>query len=254
MTRSAWDMQWRAPYGDKFSIAPALTGLSGMGICIGPSGLLASLISYWKLEETSGTRYDSVVASANNLTDENTVTQGVGVNGNAAQLVSANLERLSIADNPSLSMGDIDFTIAVWANLDTNQAWATPIAKYTEYMVQRNGAGSYRFGVTHDGATFKYVDSLVTPSTATWYFIVAWHDSVANTINIQINNGTAQSAAHTLGVFNGTHFFALGDTEGAWFNGRLDEAAVWKRVLTATERTNLYNSGNGVTYPFTGVP
>ena len=31
-------------------------------------------------------------------------------------------------------------------------------------------------------------------------------------------------------------------------DGRLDQVGVWKRVLTADERTWLYNSGNGRSY------
>jgi hypothetical protein len=83
---------------------------------------------------------------------------------------------------------------------------------------------------------------------------VAWHDSVGNTINIQVNNGTADSAAHNLGVFYGTAPFAIGARDAAaadYWDGLIDEVGFWKRVLTADERTTLYNGGNGLAYPFT---
>lgn len=35
---------------------------------------------------------------------------------------------------------------------------------------------------------------------------------------------------------------------GAYFNGLLDQPTVWNRVLTTTEITQLYNSGNGLNY------
>ena len=46
------------------------------------SSLLTSLISYWKLDETSGTRVD--VVSGNDLTDNNTV----GVDGKSAKFIA----------------------------------------------------------------------------------------------------------------------------------------------------------------------
>lgn len=81
--------------------------------------LLDGLVSYWKLEEANGARVDSVVASGNDLTDNNTVTQAVGVLGNAAQFTAANSESLSHADNASLGTGDIDFTVASWVYFDS---------------------------------------------------------------------------------------------------------------------------------------
>jgi hypothetical protein len=38
-----------------------------------------------------------------------------------------------------------------------------------------------------------------------------------------------------------------------YHDGRIDEVGIWKRVLTAAERTQLYNGGLGYTYPFTAL-
>jgi hypothetical protein len=53
-------------------------------------------------------------------------------------------------------------------------------------------------------------------------------------------------------VFDGSAAFGLGRNEDslAWLDGRLDSVSIWKRMLTAAERTQLYNSGNGLDYPF----
>src|SRR3990170_7582249 len=79
--------------------------------------LTTSLISYWKLEEVSGTRVDTF--GANDLDDINTVEQAVGIKGDAAQFVRANSEALRHIDNADLSVGDIDFSIAFWVYLDS---------------------------------------------------------------------------------------------------------------------------------------
>ncbi len=44
----------------------------------------ANLISCWSMDETSGTRADTVTASANNLTDNNSTPSATGIIGNAA--------------------------------------------------------------------------------------------------------------------------------------------------------------------------
>lgn len=218
-----------------------------------------SMISYWALGEASGTRSDS--HGSNHLTDNNTVTQAAGKLGNAAQFTAANSESLSVADNASLSTGDIDFTVACWVYLDSKGANRTLASKLAiggaaggEWILNYNsGADRFRF-VVSDGATLTAVaaDTLGIPATATWYYLVAWHDSVANTLNIQANDGAVDSVAYSAGLTDTAAGFRLGAIDNAteFMDGRLDGVGFWKRVLTAAERTQLYGSGSGLEYPF----
>ncbi len=220
------------------------------------SPLLTSLISYWKMDEASGTRADS--AGANTLTDNNTVTQAVGKIANAGQFAAVNSEYLSIADNASLSVGDIDFTWALWFMLDDIGVARALVGKYNngstasiEYELRILSTNVLRFFVGNGAASAASVNSTPTFSAATWYFAVAWHDSVANTINVQIDNGAAASAAYSAGGYDGTFALNIGATAASTFhNGRIDEVGFWKRVLTTDERTSLYNAGAGRTHPF----
>lgn len=222
--------------------------------------LTTSLIAYYKLEEASGTRVDSF--GANDLADNFTVTQAVGKVGNAGQFTRVNSEYLSIADNAALSVGDEDFTIVAWVYLDS-----TGITQYiAAKSLTGNNAGwwlnvlsSNVFGLnTASGAAQQNFSHSLSLSSATWYFVVAWYDSVANTLNIQVNNGTPESTAQTLTIVDNAEQFVLGTYSGAdsvFWNGRIDEVGFWKKVLTAQERTDLYNSGNGNTYdPNTPYP
>ncbi len=220
--------------------------------------LARDLIAFWKLGEADGaTRVDS--AGSNNLADNATVTQIAGKVGNAAHFTRASSQYLSIADNTALSMGDIDFTLSTWVYLDTKPDWMNLMGKWkvgsVEYaLYYDNPADRFAFYVSDDGVASDNIpaDTLGSPSTGTWIFIVCWHDSVANTLNIQINNGAIDSKAYTAGVFDSTSAFQLGAKDGVLdlLDGRLDAAGVWKKVLTSGERTKLYNSGNGLEYPF----
>ena len=216
------------------------------------SPLLNSLIAHWKLNESSGIRIDS--HGGLDLTDINTVASAVGKIGNAASFIAGNEESLGVAEGPELSMGDIDFTIAFWVWFDslafTGLAgkWSTASLEYLAYFDGTN----LRFHVSSDGMNNFSVVNSQSIATNTWYLYVAWHDATANTINLSINNNAPASTAHSLGVYDGTAAFLLGQNEegGSWFDGRLDSVSIWKRLLTSTERTQLYNSGSGLDYPF----
>ena len=217
------------------------------------SGLLTNLQGYWTLDEASGTRADSS-GNGNSLTDVNTVTQAAGKLSYAAQFTAANLERLTINDNTSLSMGDIDFTLCCWVYFDTLPV-AGLISKWNgtgdEYTLYYDGVSRIKFGVDGGGGPVQVAaDALGSPSTSTWYFVCAWHDSIANTINIQVNNGTINTAAHSAGVQDSNSVFRLGEISDNYLNGRLDGVGVWKRVLTQSERAYLYNYGSGNDYPW----
>lgn len=225
--------------------------------------LLTGLISYWKLNEASGTRADSV--GSNNLTDNNTVTRVLGKQSGAAQFVLANTEYLSVASNSSLQVGNEPFCICGWVYLSTNATTQSLFSKYNtssnrQFLVDYvTGTNRFRFVVSPDGSatvTQVYANNFGAPSTGTWYFICAWHDSVGDTVNIQVNNGTADSAAFVGGVFpTGNGDFTIGSNSGggSYLNGYADEIGFWKRLLTTEEKTRLYNSGNGITYPFNSI-
>lgn len=217
--------------------------------------LTDGLIAYWKFEESGGTRDDQ--KGPHDLADHNTVTQAAGKKGNAAQFTAANSEYLSITDNADLSTGDIDFTIAAWVYIDSLTTTISVFSKYDSYA---EGSIEYELSIDHSGtakfqlkgngpAIYEYTPPL---GTGTWYFIVCWHDSVNNTMNIKVNDRSVQTGG-TTGVFppDTTASFrigAVGSPPSTYFDGRIDEVGFWKRVLTAQERADLYNAGAGNTY------
>ncbi len=109
----------------------------------------------------------------------------------------------------------------------------------------RWNSGADRFELMiGDGTSSATVQasSLGAPSLNTWYFVVAWHDSTADTINIQVNNGTVDNTAWSNGTRNADDGLDVGrDGWGGdqYWNGRMDSLSFWKRVLTAQERTDL---------------
>ncbi len=232
--------------------------------------ILNNLISHWPLNEASGNAID--VHGGINLTDKNTV--GIGtIGGQAARdFESGNLEYFETPDNASLSMGDIDFTLCIEVEFESvpgTSSVASLMAKRNayisslEYYLRYAGdVGAFNLQVSADGGFTTFGNATASTFGAATagvkYIVMAWHDSANNQLGISVN-GVENVASYSSGLPNGTAYFAIGATvEGTsgnntvseYFDGRARRASVWKRVLSPTERTFMYNGGAGRAYPF----
>lgn len=218
--------------------------------------LTTSLISWWDLEEASGSRSDA--HGSNPLTDNNTVTNTTGVVGNAAQFIHANSEYLSHASNSDFQTGDIDFTWAFWVNftIGSGAGFIQPIiSKHggsgaVEYVCYYDDSSDkVQWAVSNDGTATTFLTTF-TPADNTSYFVVIEHDSVNDLITLEVNNnGTPYSTAHSGGIYVGSADFEMGGLLNAlFFGGFIDSVAFWKRLLTSGEKSTLYNAGAGVSY------
>lgn len=228
-----------------FSINIGMSTNSGGGG--GPSPLLNSLISYWKLDEASGTRNDSV--GTNHLTDNNTVTQSAGKVGNAGQFTAANLESLSVADNASLRVTGVDFTVAGWFWFDATGLATIYNKGGTWTLFTRTNQIEWR---VFDGSFFTAIKAYAQAAN-TWYFMLCDYNAATKTASADVNNsGTPATIVSANPLADDVGLFSIGLTQAGfgYLNGRADEFGFWKRLLTPAEKAQLYNSGSGRTYPF----
>ncbi len=185
--------------------------------------------------------------------------------GKAAQFTLANSEYLSIVSNPSLQSGDVDLVIGGHFTLDTKAVDSTLISKWVTTGDKREyrlffdqSEDRFRFEVSATGTSTVVnvdADTLGSPSVATKYFILAWHDKNTDTINIQVDDGTVDSVAHTTGMTALGGAFELGAEEAGTFpfDGNAVSVLVGKKILSAKEKTLLYNSGAGKPYQALGL-
>lgn len=223
--------------------------------------LTDSLISYWKMDEASGNALDA--HSTNDLTDTNTVGSAAGKISNARDFEADNSEYFVRASNASLTTGDIDFSFQAWVQLESKTAKRQAITKggisdYEYGLAYANGSDRFVFEVNSTSSGFSVTsitaNNFGSPSTATWYHIICWHDATNNQIGIAVNDGTANTSAYSSGVGTNATDFRIGaysDFSEYW-DGLIDEVGFWKRVLTSGERTQLYGGGAGLAYPFSG--
>jgi hypothetical protein len=231
---------------------------SGAETMPAPAALLESLVSHWRLDEASGTRFDA--HGSNHLTDNNSVGVGGGVIGNAAVFDEMEEHYLSANSNATLQATG-SFTIAGWFYLNSKATEKMGVCKYgdnKEYRLDYDDiTDRFRFLVSTDGNddVQHFANSFGAPAVGTWVFVAGWYDALTETINLQVNGGAVDSAPHVDGIHVDESEFTIGcDTFGGnprnYWDGLIDSVSIWQRVLTEAERSALYNGGAGLDYPF----
>lgn len=251
-----------------------LLGMFVSAVSARPSSLLTDgLISYWKLDEASGTRYD--IVGSNDVSDNGDPFTDPGSNagkmGQAADFDGASdWLRNNTTAPTSLQFNDQSFTISAWVYFDSFEGLYTPIVyknnneffdvKFEYGLNYVVSVDTFSFFVSPDGTSgnIAYVtaDAFGNPSIDTWYHVVGWYDYENDLLGIAVNNIT-NTVAYSGGVHADTSsltFFseiaaAYGDSN--FGNGRLDGVGIWDRALSYVEISSLYCNGNGRDYPFT---
>jgi hypothetical protein len=192
------------------------------------SPLITGLVSWWNLDETSGTRADS--HGSNDLTDVNTVGYTDGKIGNAASCITANVEYLQVTDNSSFDFSG-GMTIAGWVKQNTA----------TDPSISKDDAGS--------GREFNWL-------SGTWYVFdsVSGFETVAASDKKPFRQFNADAMVKGSAISNvmkdtGT-VFKINNFAGTVSECDWDLVGLWGRALTPAEITLLYNAGSGLDYPF----
>jgi hypothetical protein len=216
----------------------------------GASPLLTDLAAYWKLDETSGTRFDSV--GTNNLTENGSVGSTLGKIGNAATGFSTTDYLVNTS-----TVGQItgDWTATCWfrtgSDINTNQGIVcrtTTTANDVEYLLDIF-SNNVRFVLSTSSGIYVAQTPIATNTT---YFVASWYDGT--NINISLNDGAVTSTAAPgipVQLFGSELTVGLRLDDSRPFLGDwIDEVGIWNRVLTSGEITQLYNGSAGLTYPF----
>ena len=224
------------------------------------SSLETDLVSFWRLDETSGTRYDAF--SVHNLTEVGSVAQIPGKIGQGAGFDSApGVQHLFALNTPELFTGDTSFTVHIWQRMTAKPSVGIGMSKgnnadgwdwdigYSGFAAEDRWAFSLYL---LDGTFLEWAlaHSFGSPPLNIWNLLIGWYDKPGGRIYVQVNNGPVDSVA-----VNRTSLDAKGPlTIGDWqdfpnhWDGGVDNAAVWKRLLTAKERTLLWNDGAGLDF------
>jgi hypothetical protein len=215
--------------------------------------LTDNCLAYWTLDNT----LTDATGNGNTLTNNGaTYTTSGKING--AYNFDGNNDYLS---RNSFLSGQ-SFSFSVWVKFDT-LAESTGINSIIGYRIDTgnfnwkfitvSNAGVATFYIRAGAGTLYAVTGTTTITTGNWFHIVGTFDGTVG--KLYINNNLEDTETGTPGTFGATGI-AIGTQLGRltdYTDGIIDEVGVWTRALTAAEVTELYNSGNGLQYPFSSV-
>ena len=216
------------------------------------------LLSYWKLDEASGSVIDSL--GQHNGTNTGGIAGQSGLINTAYSFASASYVDFGLITAFDFNAPQTDFTIALWLYPLT-----TGTNEFFMGNAQTDSVGPYIFNRLATGKFHYYFASPTTWTVDTdsglnipqdqWNFIVIRRDGSIFTpyVNGVMGTNTTSSGNLISGATTRTFQFGkgFGSSGSSGINGSIDEVGIWNRSLTYAEITDLYNGGSGISY--TGV-
>lgn len=230
------------------------------------ASLTTSLVSYWKMDEASGTRED--IHGPNDLTANGTggVGSATGKINSAADFELSDSDYLSIADASQTGLDfSGDMSASFWLNIESAPASGEDFTVFSKgsgadgaYALTYSNVGGtpkLNFWIFDSGNPSENINMLVnqTFSTATWYHVVVTFTASTDTAEFFVNGsslGTASNSLYSGTTNNSALPFNIGRYQAGnrYFDGLIDELGMWSKVLSGSEITDLYNSSNGLPY------
>jgi Concanavalin A-like lectin/glucanases superfamily len=209
-----------------------------------PSGMVAS----WRGEGNTGD-----YAGTNDAMFEGVVGYGPGEVGQAF-LFDGATSYLQVPNNPLWAFGNNDFTIEFWANLsqiDSSVAGGDGSAVFVGHDegAGRNkwlfgfGGGQLYFYVysTNQGPHF-FAPAAVNLAANQWYHLgLTKADAV---FQLYVNGSLVSAETNSLAVPGANAPLTLGQAQGLFLNGLLDEVSLYNRGLEAGEILSIYQAGS----------
>ncbi len=218
-----------------------------------PTTLPVDLVAYWQLTETSGTRVNSVVGAAFPLTPYNSpgsvasIVPGIPGNG----LLTSVDPQFVYAPSTWIPQSTTSRSISLWIkgfsttvnrgimsvgdnSLDTSPDWLIVQNSGMQIVVYHNAGYNLASPATTGGVTYHIVYIYNRPTQIATLYL--------NNVLVATHGPAGDFASKT------SLFIASGYP--ASFLGGTQAVGVWNKALTSLEVSTLYNSGNGLDYPF----
>lgn len=210
-----------------------------------------NLVSYWKLDESSGNAADSV--GSYTATNASSVGFTTGKINNCATLSAASTDYFTTTLTPTAN-GSINFWIKTTSTTYPQEIIGSDTAN-ENHRILLNTGGKINFQIYTGGVEKLSISSTTSVNTGDWFMVTCVWGSGGAKIYINGNSTPEATSADTsygagsqgwyLGVNNNN-----GGTKVWYLTADLDEVGIWSRAITTEEETELYNSGNGIQYPF----
>jgi len=224
--------------------------------------LLTNIVSYWKLDETSGdTLYD--IVGNNNCTYQDISLGAIGKINYSPFITDSGAAIIMSSSISSVFQPGV-FSISAWVKFDELPS----VLGRSQTIFSIGGSGPltgiiFTFGnygtnrflfqaYESDTNTNGFYSPTITNINSFIHLCITY-EGPGKTSTLYINGVASASDNITLplGTLGVTH--TLANTSQYNYDaiyGKIDEVGVWNRALTPTDVSLLYNSGYGRTYPF----
>jgi hypothetical protein len=197
------------------------------------------------LEPALGTAYDYQHANHGSYGGGVTLRQAGALagDGDDAALLDGSTGYVSVPDSSSLDLGDGPFTM---------EAWIKRGSTATDDDIVQKGTNAYRLYVTattgklalrKEGVADIVQSTTAILDTTTWHHVVATKTGAATKLYIDGADVTGTVTNQTL--VDTTSALLIGGSGTGFFNGSIDELAVYDTVLTPAQVALHYAEGRG---------
>ncbi len=222
-------------------------------INFGNAGLVDDIVSYYKLDDNLATT--NVIDSL----DLNNGTLGGGDNTediSTTGIINLSLDLDGTNDyinaNQNINANGVAFTFAAWVNLDdfgSNTAiFSTDISNVVPRGFQLLISPTGQLSI-FDGTT-SFFSSAGLFTSGSFHFVVY----IVNESNskVYLDGDSVLNASANFGNTNKALVIGQRSVSAPanFLNGKIDEVGIWNRTLSQAEVQQLYNNGDGLTYPF----
>ncbi len=217
----------------------------------------ANLQGLWYFEEAGdATRLDET-DNDNDLTETSgdTIAQSsYSKEGDySADFEAGDTEYLSISDanqtGLDISGADCEMTISLWLKVENISGHMFMVSKYDAstnnraYQFRIDTTGALKAVISQDGSSYDQITGGTILTQGTWYHGAVVYDDTD--IRLYLNGESdATPVAHTSGIHDNSSDFVVGayETGNYYYDGLIDEVAVFDRDLSADEIYEIYDA------------
>jgi hypothetical protein len=200
---------------------------------------------YYDFEEGSGATAVDEANGAYNTTLVNTPTWTTGKIGGGLSFASGSSEY----GNTGYAQADADFTWVAWFKTGTTGSEQMIIGDKnvgnTGGFIRVEADNTLSIQIRDGSSHCAKSDNVVTNDN--WHLMIATYNASGNEGRLYIDNkfnATVSSGYSTTGETMDIAASGSGD-RGGYFDGEIDDVAIYNRILNATARALLWNSSNG---------
>ena len=159
-------------------------------------------------------------------------------------------EAAYVDDDPAFET--TDFSIQAWVDPSSlpstgNQAWFVNKNRVYRMGLDNNGGTTKIIAQHRSGGTYENIEgSTLLDASGGWYHVVFTFDDSSNRLRIYVNGSKINQESYSGSTVNQNSEFSIGrrhDTNGGYYNGKIDEVAYWNIELSDNAIAALYNSG-----------